>query len=259
MQGKVMERNRWVAAALSLAMPGLGQVYNGEPVKAMSFFVVFILVPLAGFRFSAYLPGGWLIAGVIAASSAQLAVYAFSVAEAHGSARRLEREYALRPFNRWYFYAAAWMLGAFLITAAGNRTRDESLQAFKIPTGSMEPAVLRGDHILLDKTAYRRMPPEIGDIVVFVFPDDRSRFFIGRLKGLPGDMVELDGKKETVPHGSVFVLKDKSEDTVDSRDFGFVPLRDVIGKVRQVYFSLGPRGIRWGRVGLTPANPPQVQ
>jgi signal peptidase I len=103
-----------------------------------------------------------------------------------------------------------------------------------------------------DKTAYRRMSPHKGDIVIFVYPDDRSKRFIKRIEALPGQNITgIDGTIETVPHGFVFVTGDNRRHSYDSRNFGFVPISDLIGKVRQVYFSSGPDGIRWSRIGLT--------
>jgi signal peptidase I len=54
-----------------------------------------------------------------------------------------------------------------------------------------------------------------------------------------------------VPAGEVFVLGDNRGNSVDSRSFGTVPMEDVIGRVRQVWFSSGGTGIRWARIGAT--------
>jgi signal peptidase I len=81
------------------------------------------------------------------------------------------------------------------------------VQAFKIPTGSMEPNLLIGDHLLVNKfvfgptqTSIEKMllpvdPIRRGDIVVFKYPDDPSRDFIKRVIGLPGDTIEMRNKK----------------------------------------------------------------
>jgi len=79
-------------------------------------------------------------------------------------------------------------------------------QAFKIPTGSMEPNLLVGDHLIVNKMIFspsvtgleRALLPkrEIrrGDIVVFKYPEEPERDFIKRVIGLPGDRLELRRK-----------------------------------------------------------------
>src|SRR5215210_6256441 len=81
------------------------------------------------------------------------------------------------------------------------------VQAFKIPTGSMENNLLIGDHLLVNKFVFgpqlsrfeRAVLPmrEIkrGDIVVFKYPDEPERDFIKRVVGLPGETIELRNKK----------------------------------------------------------------
>ena len=90
------------------------------------------------------------------------------------------------------------------------------IQAFKIPSGSMENTLLIGDHILVSKFSYgthipNEIPfintklfddivlfskvPERGDIIVFKFPKDETRDFIKRVIGLPGDLLEVRKQK----------------------------------------------------------------
>ena len=81
------------------------------------------------------------------------------------------------------------------------------VQAFKIPSGSMLPTLLIGDHLLVNKFIYGiRVPfsgkvlvplkdPKSGDIIVFKFPKDRSIDYIKRVVGVPGDEIELKNKK----------------------------------------------------------------
>jgi len=80
------------------------------------------------------------------------------------------------------------------------------IQAFKIPSGSMENTLLVGDHIFVNKFLYGyHVPytkgrilafqtPQRGDIIVFVFPEDPSKDFIKRVVAIPGDMVEIRDK-----------------------------------------------------------------
>ena len=81
------------------------------------------------------------------------------------------------------------------------------VQAFKIPTGSMENNLLIGDHLLVNKFVFAPTlwpientllpidPIRRGDIVVFKYPEDPERDFIKRVIGLPGDTVQLRNKK----------------------------------------------------------------
>ncbi|MCC7126967.1 MAG: signal peptidase I, partial [Acidobacteria bacterium] len=84
--------------------------------------------------------------------------------------------------------------------------RTFGFQAFKIPTGSMEPNLLVGDHLLVNKFVFaptasgveRTLMPvrtvERGDVLVFKFPEDPERDFIKRVIGLPGETLELRGQ-----------------------------------------------------------------
>jgi signal peptidase I len=85
--------------------------------------------------------------------------------------------------------------------------RTFAIQAFKIPTGSMESNLLIGDHLLVNKLVYSpsaipledlllgKRPIARGHVVVFKFPDDANRDFIKRVIGLPGETVEIRNKK----------------------------------------------------------------
>jgi signal peptidase I len=80
------------------------------------------------------------------------------------------------------------------------------VQAFKIPTGSMENNLLIGDHLLVNKFVFGPTPDALdsilpvrdirrGDVVVFKYPSEPERDFIKRVIGLPGETVELRNKK----------------------------------------------------------------
>ncbi len=130
------------------------------------------------------------------------------------------------------------------------------IQAYKIPSGSMEPTLLIGDHILVNKLIYGlRVPDSLfgitfpgvpwgkylfpiepvhrGDVVVFVFPPDPTKDFIKRGIGLAGDTVQvkvgkvwLNGSPMDDPHAH-FEVSDQERSPISPRDnFGPVTVPD---------------------------------
>lgn len=112
------------------------------------------------------------------------------------------------------------------------------VQAFKIPSGSMIPTLLIGDHILVNKFVYGiRIPladkkilgfvqPKRGDVVVFVYPLDESKDFIKRVIGVEGDTILIKGKDvyvngeryaDTHAH---YIDNNPGEGSVYRKDFG---------------------------------------
>jgi len=143
------------------------------------------------------------------------------------------------------------------------------VQAFKIPTGSMRPTLIEGDRILVNKFIYRFKKPKRGDIVVFKYPEDPKKDFIKRLIATEGDTVRIidgniwvdgvliedpetirgiyyynkpntvygdEGKVIKVPKNSYFVLGDNSASSRDSRYWGFVPKKYLVGKAFIIYW-----------------------
>ena len=136
------------------------------------------------------------------------------------------------------------------------------VQAFYIPSGSMEPTLMVDDRILVAKFVYRFEPVHRGDVIVFRYPLNPQRDFVKRVIGLPGDRVQLkDGVVHldgtvlsekgytikpdfgnygpvTVPASQYFVLGDNRNNSEDSRFFGYVPRGNVIGKAIFIYWPL---------------------
>jgi len=174
------------------------------------------------------------------------------------------------------------------------------VQAFKIPSSSMEPTLQVGDHLLVNKFIYGiKFPfigtkyfefkkPQRGDIIVFIYPKDRSKDFIKRVIGTEGEKVQIVrnqiyinnqliedpwGRYDervpstkylqpmeifgpvTVPVNSVFVLGDNRDNSQDSRFWGFVNVNEVKGKALIIYFSWDRYAqnllekVRWVRFG----------
>jgi len=139
------------------------------------------------------------------------------------------------------------------------------LQTFYIPTGSMMPTIMPGDRVIALKFWYYFVPPKRGDIVVFKSPEE-PKILVKRLIGLPGDTVLIrDGKiyingklwkdkrianiryyaigpygvgEQKVPLGKYYMLGDNSENSDDSRFWGFVPRKNILGKVVFTYWPV---------------------
>ena len=159
------------------------------------------------------------------------------------------------------------------------------VQAFQIPSASMEDTLLIGDHILVNKFATapltlpfeRAMLPfaEVrrGDVAIFRYPHDPQQDYVKRVIGLPGDTIQIVNqvvyvKKKgdegytpliepfavhkdpkgvpdalnnfgpvDVPAGQYFVMGDNRDDSLDSREWGFVPRENIVGRALLVYWS----------------------
>ncbi len=158
------------------------------------------------------------------------------------------------------------------------------VQAFYIPSGSMENTLLVGDFLLANKFIYgSKVPlidvhlpavrePKPGDVIIFKFPLNPKQNYIKRLIATPGQTVEirnknvyLDGKlfplpqngkftdqnltpgrddfgPVTVPPGKLFVMGDNRDNSYDSRFWGFLDRKLVLGKAMILHWSWKPEG-----------------
>lgn len=158
-------------------------------------------------------------------------------------------------------------------------------EASVVPTASMEGTILVGDHLFMDKLLYGPEIPLVhwrlpmiktihrGDIIVFRYPKDMTETFLKRVTAMGGDRLEIrDGVlyvnsrpvqepyavhhapvhnpeeswgPTVVPEGKLFVMGDNRDNSSDSRDWGFVPVSNVIGEPLFVYWSYDAPTARW--------------
>ncbi len=174
-----------------------------------------------------------------------------------GAAARQDTAYRRKEKSTLREYAEAIIVALLLALFV----RTFIVQAFKIPSGSMEDTLLVGDHILVSKFIYWLRDIERGDVIVFRFPKDEDRDFIKRVVGLPGEEIIVQGKRVyvncktpdelgsckpldesfavykpngqaygspfqkrifRVPPGHYFVLGDNRNNSQDSRFWGFL-------------------------------------
>lgn len=158
-------------------------------------------------------------------------------------------------------------------------------EASVVPTGSMESTILVGDHLFVNKMLYGPEIPLLnwrlprlkkihrGDIIVFRYPKNPAEAFLKRVAAVGGDRLEIhDGivyvnsrpvkepyavyhgprnspeeqmSEIIVPKGKLFVMGDNRDNSSDSRDWGFVPVENVIGEPLLVYWSYDAPSSRW--------------
>lgn len=135
------------------------------------------------------------------------------------------------------------------------------VQPFYVKGASMEPNFFDHEYLVIDELTYRFRQPQRGDIVVFHYPNDPKNYFIKRVIGLPGETVEIaDGKvkiyndkypngiildeqvylddvytaqtrRETLKADEYFVLGDNRPSSLDSRYFGPISTKVIVGRV----------------------------
>jgi nickel-type superoxide dismutase maturation protease len=91
---------------------------------------------------------------------------------------------------------------------------------------SMAPALLPGERLLFDRLAYVRGRPRASDVVLVAYPLRPELLMVKRLAGIPGDTIG----ERTLARGEYWVLGDNAEESTDSREFGPVRRRDLLGR-----------------------------
>jgi signal peptidase I len=181
-------RRPWLAFLLSLIIPGLGQLYAGEPWRAaVALFWTTVLLPPAALALVAHLstsaPMFLLAIGIT------LAVYVLIPIDAALMAR-WNRERPRRWCNRPVVYVAYVVL--FLVASFSARAsvpRTMWYQMFRVPSASMAPLLLPGDHIVGDMRALTTERLRRGDVLLVLAPGSALR--AKRLIGIEGDSIEL--------------------------------------------------------------------
>lgn len=184
---------------------------------------------------------------------------------------RTQGREAVRKKSRWRDYTESLIIALILALII----RALVVQAFSIPSSSMEPTLLVGDYLLVNKFAYGiRNPftnrvwiplgtPKRGDVVVFIYPQDPSKDYIKRVIGLPGDRIQIINKKLYL-NGQVTQIPPASEDPGAPRAIYLEPEitpteRDNFGPVvvpENSYFVMGDNRDRsydsrfWGFVPM---------
>jgi len=145
-------------------------------------------------------------------------------------------------------------------------------QPHQVDGKSMEPNFHNAEYILTDKISYRLAEPKRGDVIVFHSPQDNKTDFIKRIMGVPGDIIMVkggyfylngtrleeeyindpgkvatgkfmrEGVDVEVPNGQYYVMGDNRLHSSDSREWGFVPRQNIVGRAFFRYWPMSTFG-----------------
>jgi signal peptidase I len=261
---KRRKRSPVIASLLSVITPGLGQAYNRQIKKCIFFYTASLLLPALlsplGLQYD--------FNGIIILFALLTLFYLLIIVDAFISAARL-KTIEIKPYSRINVYFLIIFFVIFYLYASVFVMENiVGIKTYRIPSHSMSPTIIKGDHIIADLKYYKTNKPARGDIVIFRFPEDKSKFFMKRIVAIGGDTIQgidktillngtvirepyiqhidpevaHDNLKDNfgplrVPEETFFVMGDNRDESYDSRQWGTVEKRDIIGKALYVYWS----------------------
>jgi signal peptidase I len=206
----VKRRVRYGAALVSLVFPGMGQAVLGETRRGLVFAAAALAWGLA-YRFSPYgvtvAPSSFWPPAVTLLVLAGLALALGAALDAFRRAAAVPRPRAIR---RWLVYAVIAAVPALPSIAA-----QEAWVHYVVPSASMLPTLMVGDHILAIEGYFASRAPRRGDLAAFRYPRDPAVLFIKRIIGLPGDRVQVKGG--TLILNGAPVAVERAADIVDAQ------------------------------------------
>jgi signal peptidase I len=171
-----------------------------------------------------------------------------------GGSLRMER--VVEELVAWLKTLASAAVYATLIVTFG-------FQVARVEGHSMAPTLSDQDRLIVNKLTYRIGEPHIGDIVMLYYPNDPNKSFVKRVIAEEGDQVRIvdgivyrndirlddsfvpadfrshdDWGPQVIPEGYYFVMGDHRNNSSDSRHWGFVPKKYIIGKVQLRWWPL---------------------
>ncbi len=152
-------------------------------------------------------------------------------------------------------------------------------QPFIVKGESMNPTFMDGQYLIIDELTYRTHEPERGDVIVFKYPKDPSKYFIKRIIGLPNETMRIDAGKitifnkqhpeglslnepylknmsyetamETIGDNEYFAMGDNRSNSLDSRVWGSLSKENIVGRVVVRLFPLHAVGLFPGKYSDT--------
>lgn len=178
----------------------------------------------------------------------------------------VKEESLMREIIRFSFYALIIVLPIRMFIA----------QPFIVSGASMETTFSTGQYLIVDQLTYHFEEPLRGDVIVFRYPKDPSKFFIKRIIGMPGDTIHIEGSEVTITNeenpegmkldeeyvhsmrptstitevlgeGEYFVMGDNRDASSDSRAWGVLQRDKIVGRALIRLFPLTEIGVLPGK------------
>ncbi len=272
------ERRPLIAALLTFCVIGLGQVYNGELRQGIKYYVGSLGLSLFTAFLVLLLPFPMNLLSLALGFMYFLYVLLVSCKEA----KNKNMSYILKPYNKTYLYIFLIVLCWYVVNPIFSQfTKDNIVHAYRVVATSMSPTILDGDHILVNELTYKLSRPHRLDVIVFKYPKNENQYFIKRVIGLPGETIQIHQKQcyingmhlseqyivhagnntpgypeldnfgpFRIPDDSFFVMGDNRDWSMDSRTFGPVRQKKILGRAFMIYWpgSLNGQTV-WPRIG----------
>jgi len=270
-----------LAIMFAIMVTGLGQLYAGKILRGVLFFLIPIIVVIPAILYlfnpnTTTSPFLLLLFIVGVAYGIFVIVDAYRCTKAYNISNNLTRSITT---GRKALLIVGIVFFGFILNPSeivsrriGLYVRGNMVQAFKLPSTTMVPTLLLGDRFFVDKIIYKKSEPKRGDVIVFIDPEGSKRVFVKRLIGLPEETIEIkngsilingtkvndpsladkyyynagdyakEGQAVKIPGDGYYVLGDDSAASKDSRYFGFVPNKHLIGKAYKIYYPFSRSG-----------------
>lgn len=286
-KGDVRPRNPLLALILSIC-PGLGHHYAGHLARGIAYYIVLVLASWLAAAIFMFIDSR---VGMVFLATPFVGIVIIAL-DAYRCAKNQPQDYKRRWFNRGWIYSGVFITLALTVNPLMDQIAGSHIvRAYFMSSPGMHPTILTKDIILVNKMDF----PEKNEIALIEFGDEEAgqltkldgSQLVGRIIGVPGDIVEVSAKgvfingkelyepyasfeesstrtgalydetshfgPEQVPKDAFFILADNRTYGFDSRILGFIEKAKIGGKVTKVFWSwnLEDGGFHWERTAMS--------
>jgi signal peptidase I len=196
--------SRWkkatLAGILSLLIPGMGQLVNRQPRKALVLGLMMHALRLLQVHTHWMLAFGTMMGMMAAALALQLGV---AVEAAYSAGRGNKEETAIPLAKVSYAVIAILLLAGAIFPTTDQAIRESGFGAFRVASGSMCPTICEGERVVANRKAYQSAEPQRGDVILVKHTPSEGPF-LKRIIGLPGDVITQGPEGTVLVNGAAF-------------------------------------------------------